>query len=143
MWAWAYKKLVLLRSDAPHNNILMLGLASGSGVAVVQKFFPQSSVTAVEYDPAMIAVARRLKLFDEADVEILEGDAALVVPTLTKKFDIVVVDLFNGREPSLLASDASFLTAIEKILSSNGTLLINVYKRASYLEAAQKNIYTY
>lgn len=136
MWSQAFNRLTL-RPVRP--SILLLGLGGGGSVPLLHKYFPDCKITAVEYDPVMVTIARDvLKRASVPLPEIHEMDAADYFKTAREPFDIIIVDLFSGPEPSPLCTDAVFLQKIDESLTQAGILFINVYKRKEYLGAAKK-----
>ena len=138
MWIDAYRRLTR-RHTSPITKILMLGLGAGGELKLLYKTFPQSSLTVVEYDPEMIRLTLELCLFKPYPApRIIEGDAASVVPSLQDTFDLIIVDLFNGPEPSPLSADSSFVRALCAHINPQGVALFNVYKRSDYLDSLKR-----
>jgi spermidine synthase len=46
--------------DRPVTNVLMLGLAGGGALPAIYEGFPFCNITAVEIDPVMVDIAKRL-----------------------------------------------------------------------------------
>lgn len=137
MWKQALSRQK--KSSASVRKALMLGLGAGGQIKQLHNAFPNCEVTVVEYDPEMIAIAKELELYKPFPFpQVIEGDAGEIVPTLKEIYDLILVDLFHGSEPSPLAQDTEFLQTLKKILSPNGTVLINVYEKKEYLEVAKK-----
>ncbi len=135
MWSDALDRLDMPAAQA----ILMLGLGAGGEIRQLYERFPSSHITALEYDPAMIALTKELKLYSpHPEPAVLQGDAADIIPTLTGPYDIIMLDLFDGPEPSLLCTNPEFMESLKKLLSPKGVLFINVYKRAEYLKEANR-----
>jgi spermidine synthase len=139
MWIHAYKRLKKKFNLDHIQKILMLGLGAGGEIKLLYKTFPGCDLTVVEYDPAMIELTHELQLYKPYSApHILVGDAAQVVPHLVESFDLIIVDLFNGPEPSPLSTDEAFVRSLAKRLHKNGIMLCNVYKRIEYLETPRK-----
>jgi len=135
LWDKAWKYLNPRLPLHSVTNVLMLGLAGGGALPSIHSAFPHAIVSVVEHDPEMIAIARDIQPQTPFPFPIVyEGDAAHIVPTLSTVFDIILVDLFDGIEPSPLLRDHQFIAGIKKILASNGTVIVNVCLQAEYLE---------
>jgi spermidine synthase len=133
MWADAFRRVSY---HTP--RVLLLGLGAGGSIPLLHKQFYNCDITAVEHDPAMVALTRTVGAYKPFPFPyVVEEDASTAVHQLSGLFDIIIIDLFNGPEPSLLATDKAFLQALKKLLSHTGTLLINVYKRPKYLHTAR------
>lgn len=139
MWVDLFKRLQPLFKTRQTKRILMLGLGAGGQIATLHDQFPDSSLTVVEYDEEMAALTQELGLYKPHPFPtLLLGDAKDVVPSISEQFDLIIIDLFAGEEPSPLGADEKFLEAIRARLTSRGVLLMNVYKRKEYLETAAK-----
>ncbi|HKC05029.1 MAG TPA: methyltransferase domain-containing protein [Patescibacteria group bacterium] len=74
-------------------NVLILGLGGGTVAKLIRKNWPQAKITGVDIDPLMIELGKKYLGLDEHDIEIKIQDAEKVIPG---KFDLVIVDLYNG-----------------------------------------------
>jgi SAM-dependent methyltransferase len=117
-------------------RVLLLGLGAGGVARILRKRSPSCRITAVEWDPAMVAIGRRLGWVGNDDtLEILEGDAAEIVPRIPGTFDLIIVDLFRGhRTASALDADA-FLEALRDHLEPDGCLLLNAFRDRERFQA--------
>ncbi len=139
MWVDAFKRL---RAQLPRKeikNVLMLGLGAGGQIGTIHKTFPYCTLTVVEYDKEMVQLAHETQLYKPFPFpNVLLGDAKDVVPTIQDSFDLIILDLFAGPEPSSLGHDEQFIQQLRERLTPKGLLLINVYQRAEYLETAKQ-----
>ncbi len=128
-------------------KVLMLGLGAGGSVPIIYKKFPGAEITAVEYDPVMVSIAREIGYQGTGNFpEVVLGDAAKVIPELEETFDLIIMDLFNGPEPSVLSLDREFIGLLKCHLSPGGFFLSNVHRRVEYLAPAKtlfKNVQTW
>ena len=103
IWRDACNRVQLL---LPTKNIqiLILGLGTGGVIQDLHRLFPGCSVTAIEYDKVMIRLCQELQLYKPyAAPTIIYGDAGVLVPTLEKRFDLVLIDLFFRQQTSCLS----------------------------------------
>jgi spermidine synthase len=139
MWSDALDRLGHAGAAPAVRAVLMLGLGAGGEIRQLYERFPGAGITAVEYDPAMIALARELALYKPyPEPAILQGDAAELVPAMAGRYDLILLDLFDGPEPSPLCTEPKFMESLARLLSPQGALLINVYRRAEYLALASR-----
>ena len=118
MWRRAWRRIP---RRSPIKRVLVLGYGAGGMNRLICRRFPHARITAVEWDPAMVALAHELKLHRaDALAELRLGDAAQVVHELTGTFDLIVFDLYCGREPSPLIEDARFLSRLQQLTALNG-----------------------
>src|SRR3989338_72479 len=132
MWRRALRHIP---KKTPIRTVLVLGLGAGGDIEPISKRFPDCRITSIEYDPIMIELADKLHLFtSEHHPTIICGDARAVLPTLTQKFDLILLDIFCGKDPSPLIEDAHFIAEIQHVLAPNGYLMANVYRKYEYLK---------
>lgn len=136
MWKHAFEQVGNFQGTQKIHKILMLGLGAGGVVQTLSRLFPGSTLTVIEFDPAMIALARELKLYGSALFpRVICKDAKDAVPELQGEFDLIIVDLFRGSEPSPLANDPAFLNALHTRLSDSGFLVVNVFRKADLISS--------
>ncbi len=115
-------------------RVLLLGLGAGGTIDTICRRFPHARITAVEWDPNMIALTQELKLYPAAfEPSIIQDDAALAMPKLTGTFDVIIFDLYRGEHPSSLIADESFLRHVQRLLSRDGYFLVNVFREVQML----------
>jgi len=139
MWIGAYKRLLQKIDPDQVQKVLMLGLGAGGEIKLLNTTFPNCTITVIEYDEEMVKLTHELGFYKPfSPPNILFGDAAEVVPTLTDTYDLIIVDLFNGPEPSPLSTHENFVRALAKRLAPNGHLFFNVYQRPEYLDTPKE-----
>lgn len=118
----------------PVKRVLLLGLGAGGTIDIIHRRFPHAHVTAVEWDPDMIALTHELKLYPTTcEPEIIQDDAAIALPKLTGTFDLIIFDLYRGEHPSALITDEPFLRSVQRLLSRDGYFLVNVFREKEAL----------
>ncbi|MDG2845187.1 class I SAM-dependent methyltransferase, partial [Vibrio parahaemolyticus] len=85
---------VLLKLIKP-KEILEIGTAIGySSIMMSQNLGDEFRITTIEINPQLVDIA--LKNIKNANLEnhiqVIEGDAALVMPLLTKEYDLIFID---------------------------------------------------
>jgi len=98
VWQNVFAKIELKKR--PPANVLLLGLGGGSVPRILRnELLIVSPITAVEIDPAMIAMGRAHFGLDLlADLRINEADAILHVHADRDRYDLLVVDLFEDLD---------------------------------------------
>ena len=111
----------------PTSDTLLLGLGAGSILRPLrEKFHCHGKVTAVEFDQAIIDIAR-----DEFDIsaieslEIIHADALEYVNQCDERFDLIIVDLFIDAEVPPVFYSLEFWDSIAQLISANGQILFN------------------
>lgn len=120
-------------------NVLILGLGGGTAAKLIQRFWPDAKITGVDIDRTMVELGEKYLGLDRNEIEIEIEDALeickkLKVVTLrdkSKKFDLVIVDLYNGDKfPEKFATE-DYIQLIKTVLASSG---IAVFNRLYYRE---------
>lgn len=129
------KFLKVIPKKHPVKQVLLLGLGGGSAIRELKKRFPKAYVTAVEYDPIMVDLAKTLYLKpnDLASVEIILGNAKEVVRTIQKKFDLILSDLFIGMHVSQVTATHEFISLLSQRLEQDGYLGVNFFREKKTL----------
>ncbi len=139
MWIDAFRKIKRRFPEKKIQRVVALGLGGGGEISTILNAFSGADLTILEYDPEMIALTKELQLYKPFSLpRIIEGDARETLPTLASGFDLVIVDLFHGEDPSPLIMEGAFLDSLYRALSPRGLLLVNVFKHLEYLEHVSK-----
>lgn len=121
MWLSVLKKLDLVKKPA---EILILGLGAGSVLKAIKKYWPKSRVTAIDHDPVMIELTQQIYGVNQVDCVV--SDALDFLKSNNKKFDLIIIDIFWGNNPSPLLSDEGFIKATKMSLNNNGMVIANI-----------------
>jgi spermidine synthase len=131
---------VLGRLDLPANppaRVLLLGLGGGSALRILRDELQLAcAITAVEWDPAVVAVAREhFGLERHADVPIIAGDAVVQVQVLAQRFDLVLVDLFDDLDLARGVDTQGFAHGLRDRCAENGIVCFNTVSHDEASEA--------
>lgn len=133
------KALRLIPKQTRIKHVLLLGYGAGGTNRCICRRFPGARITAIEWDPAMAALAQELKLHKPSELADLHlGDAGDVIHQLAGPFDLIIFDLYRGREPSPLIEDPTFLLRLQTLLEPDGYFLTNVFGKPQALETVAK-----
>lgn len=111
---------VLLSMQKP-KNILEIGTAVAFSAGLMSRYLqPEGKITTIDRFEVMLKDARknieRMNLEDT--IEILEGDAADILPTLTGPFDVIFLDAAKGQY-------GNFLPHCLRLLPVGGILIVD------------------
>ena len=120
-------------------SVLMLGLCAGAGVNEIHRRFRGAEVTVIDWDPVMIELFHKLNP-RARPVHIIEGDAFTELPRLNSKFDVVVIDLFKGKDPAPQLMDDAAIEKIVKVLSDGGCCIVNAFATPGVIEAFDRHL---
>lgn len=122
MWNKSVQQISAIR------NALVLGVGGGTVIQVLQKRFPDLSITGIELDPTILQLAREeFNIKENTKLKLLREDAIQWIQRNTKKYDCIVVDLYIAAKNPPLSRTKNFLQQIKNSLSSNGVVLINCH----------------
>lgn len=110
-----------------YDTALILGVGGGSVISTLQKEFDfHGEIIGVELDEKTIEIANQyfgLNTFE--NTEIIIEDASLFVKKTNRKFDLIIIDIFQDKiMPDFLFED-DFINTISKIVTKNGSVLFN------------------
>lgn len=127
MWEFVFEKISSTHPLLEIRSVLLLGLGGGGCIAPLHKRFPTCTLTAVDFDRAMIAIAKELGLYHPYPFpKVLLGDARVVVPAIAESFELILLDLFEGAKLSQAVSDHKFLRILQEHLRPGGLLVVNL-----------------
>ena len=111
-------------------RVLLLGVAGGTTAAVLERRFSathQLSVTGVELDPGVTAVAREhLGLGELSHLTIHHEDARPFVSRSRATYDLILVDVMEGFSPPFHLTTREFFDACKRRLAPRGVLAMNL-----------------
>lgn len=143
---FAYAKMVLtslLVQDNPQ-RILIIGLGGGTLVHTYSTLFPQSQIVVAEIDEAVVRVAAEYFDYKESDkIKTATEDGRIYIKRAGlkgEKFDLVILDAFNGDYIPEHLMTTEFLEEVKKLLPANGMVVANTFS-SSRLYAAESQTY--
>jgi spermidine synthase len=119
---------VLALPPERRRSVLLLGLGAGSAARIVRALAPAARIVGVELDRDVVAAARRWFELDRLRVEVVIGDAREVLASRRDRFDVVLEDVFMGREAELRKPEGFPLPALahaQARLAPGGVLASN------------------
>ncbi|HNG62046.1 MAG TPA: fused MFS/spermidine synthase, partial [Cellvibrionaceae bacterium] len=128
-----YTKMVLasLLIKPEPKNILVVGLGGGTLPMVFHQLLPSAQITSVEIDPAVVKAAQRFFAYQENPQVITELlDARVFIKRAGrqgKKWDLVVLDAFNGDYIPEHLMTREFLQEVQAVLNPGGLVAANTF----------------
>lgn len=114
---------VLITMKQPH-RILEIGTAVGFSAILMAEYAPgDSTITTIEQYEKRIPLAKEnfRRVGYQNRIELLEGDAAVILPGLADSYDFIFMDAAKGQYPALL-DDCLRLLAQGGVLVSDNVL---------------------
>lgn len=126
VFAEAFERLDVARRDL--RSVLLLGLGAGSVVQLLRRDCGvKAPITALEIDPVMVEIAREhFGLSRWSNLEVVTADAVAWVEGSSRRFDLVVVDLFDEAQIPAACRTPGFLLRLRDRLAAGGMLVFNV-----------------
>jgi len=108
-------------------NVLLLGLGGGSVIkSLRQVFHYELGIVAVEIDPVIIQIAtKEFAVIADYRTEIVCADAFEYVAGDSKKFDLIIVDLFIGNRVPEKFISMEFWERVKAKVRNNGSIIFN------------------
>lgn len=114
-------------------NILVFGVAGGTVIHLLHKRFPAARITGVDIDTVMIDIGKRYFGLDTIPVlRLVRDDAKHFVRRPAQRFDLIIVDVFFGREIPAFVERSIFLRCLRYMLNNGGTVVINYLRELEY-----------
>ena len=112
-------------------SIVQLGLGTGALTKFCYRQFPQATVTAIELNPAVIAICNTMFKMPSLDARltVLEMDALDFVndPANVEAFDVLQCDLYDATAKGPVLDTPEFYEACNACLSENGIMTVNLF----------------
>jgi spermidine synthase len=129
----------------PHpERILIVGLGGGTLSDTYSLLFPQTEIVISEIDDAVFRVAKEFFGFQETDrISVDVSDARVYIKRAGlrgEKFDLVILDAFNGEYIPEHLMTTEFLEEVKRLLPADGMVVANTFS-TSRLYAAESNTY--
>jgi spermidine synthase len=128
-----YTKLLfsgLLLVEEP-KSVLIIGLGGGTMSNTLHQLYPQSTITNVEIDPAVVKVARQyFGFFENQNVSTVLQDGRIFIKReiiKKQKYDWIILDAFNGDYIPEHLLTQEFLQETKSLLNKNGVLSANTF----------------
>lgn len=113
-------------------NCLILGLGGGTVAHLLTKRFCPIPIDGVELDPVIVEIGKNFFDLDNlSNLKIIVADAADVLRNprsyelRTKRYELIIVDLYCGSKYPIAAESPPFFAAIKKLLNSGGLIVFN------------------
>lgn len=109
------------------NHILLLGVAGGSVIkTLVNEIAYKGKMTGVEIDPDIIKIANQYFNLDKIEqLEIIIDDAFEFVLKTNKKYDLIIIDIFEDINMPNFLFESFFSKKICSLLNQSGFVLFN------------------
>lgn len=108
-------------------NTLILGLGAGCVIeTLIEEFNYQQRITGIELDDKVIKIAQDyFKINRFKNLDLIQYNAFDYVLETKKKFDFIIIDIFQDSKMPSFLFETFFINRIYHILNKNGFVLFN------------------
>lgn len=110
------------------NQLLILGLGTGTYATLCRRYFPDMSIEGVEIDEKIADLASQyFSLPSDVSVDVYDGRSYLntrISPD--KKYDVIMVDAYQDITIPFQMSTIEFFTQVKSHLKENGVMVVNM-----------------
>ena len=109
-------------------SILHIGLGGGSIARWLHREFPLLKQTIIEVNSGVIEAAQCF--FDlprDKRLRVLHADATEIIPTLTEKFDLIILDAYTAFDRPKDVKGIDFLKSVRGCINTTGWLVGNAW----------------
>ena len=134
-------------------NILILGVAGGSVIkTLVDEIKFKGKIVGVDIDTEIIAIAKKYFDLQENDhLEIIIDDAEKFVKNHSKKYDLIIIDIFQDNFMPEFLFESQFVQNTIALLSISGFVIFNTMvidskneqRNLDYIALFDKNKFTF
>lgn len=129
---------LLLRGASWPRRALLIGLGAGSLTKFIHRNLPQTKMTVVEIEPAVVHVAREFFKLPEEDprFRLVIADGAEFVQDTRGRYDCILVDGFDRNARAGALDTLPFYAACRARLTASGLLGVNLFGRSRGFKAS-------
>ena len=106
-------------------DVLILGLGGGTVANLIKTKYPNVKITGVEESREIIALAKREMGLKELKIKIVINDAFDFVALTQDKYDLIIIDLWDGSYFCTVPLSPDFMDDCKKILTKGGKIYLN------------------
>lgn len=111
------------------DDVLILGLGTGTFAEQCLEYFPGCNVTGVEIDEKIVNISR--EYFDLPDeVNAVVGDGRAWLTASDEKWDVIMVDAYQDITIPFQMSSVEFFTEVLEHLEPGGVMVVNMSMRS-------------
>lgn len=115
----------MIPQDFIGQDVLLLGIGAGTIARLLLKSYPHLKITGVDNNSLILDAATRYFKLDEIHMDIVIDDGFEYIKKTEKKFDLIIVDMWNGYWFPFKSLSKEFITDCRNILNQEGQLFIN------------------
>ncbi len=113
------------RSFENRQELLVLGMGTGTYASQCRRYFDGISIEGVEIDDKITKLAYKYFSLPE-DIPVAAYDGRAYLAAVDKKYDVIMVDAYQDITIPFQMSTAEFFTLVKQHLTENGVMVVNM-----------------
>jgi spermidine synthase len=138
---WRHSLRKVHKTKDKVQRVLVLGLGGGSIIEVINKYWPEATITAIDIDPVIVKLGMKYLGLNDKSIKIHIEDAEKFLTTHnsqpTTYYDLILVDLYRGDEYPKKFETKDYIQLVGTVLASRG---IAVFNRLYYGEKRPQSV---
>ncbi len=127
IWRQTLRQIKANRQEV--KEVLILGLGGGTVAKLLRKKYPETKITGIDIDPTIVELGKKYLGLDQIKIDIKINDAQKELKSTKKKYDLIIVDLYNGDKFPPEFEEDYYVHLVRSLLSRSG---ISVFNRLYY-----------
>ncbi len=124
---------LMAKTEPQEQEVLILGLGTGTFAKQCLEYFPGISISGVEIDASIVSLARDyFELPDSVQVSIYDGRAYL---QQAGQYDVIMVDAYQDITIPFQMSTVEFFHEVKSHLKEGGVMVVNLNMRSEKEDA--------
>ena len=111
-------------------NVLILGMGTGTYATQCRKYFGGMKTEGVEIDSKITDLSRKYFSLPD-DVRVTTYDGRAYLQAVDEKYDVIMVDAYQDITIPFQMSSVEFFTMVKEHLNENGVMVVNMNMRGS------------
>lgn len=107
------------------NSVLILGLGGGTVAKYLKLYFPNVQITGIDIDSMMVELGKKYLGLDQIPITVKIGDAFDYVKNSKKKYDLIIIDLYNGDKFPEKFENEKFINSVKEMIFETGMVVFN------------------
>jgi spermidine synthase len=109
-------------------STVVLGLGAGTVAQLLLRRWPDVSITGVDDDAEILLLAQQQFGLAATGVAAVHRDARQYARECSRRFDLVIVDLFRGEMIASFTSERSFIRHVRQLARPGGVVVWNLHR---------------
>ena len=133
----------MIPQDFSGQEVLLLGVGAGTIARLLLKKYIHANIIGVDNNSLLIATANQHFKLDEINMGIIIQDGFDYIKKTKKKFDLILVDMWNGYWFPFKVLSKEFVSDCQKRLNNGGQVYINAPNLDNLAQETLKGLNAY